>query len=137
MPLAKSTGDTNLLHGTNGANSQTISALKLDFVGGTTKLRACVPQQPCVTSPVELPIAKFTHVDIQVRPGTDNKWNLIVRANGIERYNNPMTVIPGNSNNVKMYVSNPWNTPSNTIMEAYQFKSGIELYSNLKIFCFH
>ena len=125
MPLAKPTVDANLLHATNGGNSQTISALKIDFVGGSTKLRVCASQQPCVTSPVELPVRKFTYVDIQMRPSTNNKWNLIVRANGIERYNNPMNVNPTNLNNIKMYISNPWDTPSNTIMESYQFKSGI------------
>ena len=104
MPLAKSSSDTNLLHATNGGSNQ-ISALKVDFVGGTSKLRVCALNQPCVESPVELPIRKFTHVDLQMRPSTNNQWNLIVRANGIERYNNPMNTAPTNLNNVKMYIS--------------------------------
>ena len=133
QPYSVSNTDTNVLHATSDTSGtfSDVQALKIDFVGGTTKLRICYPpfdKSPtpyCITSPVELPLRKFTTVELQRRPGLfDSK--LIVKVNGAQVFSigDPL---PKSSQNINVYMSNPVMTPASAIMEEYQFFTGMTM----------
>ena len=128
LPYSFVDDDTNLIHATPSNNFSDIGALKVNFVGKTSKLQVCYPSfgkglSPyCITSPVQLPLNRMTTVELQRVPGLFDS-QLIVKANGVKVFSigDPL---PKAFDNVNVYMSNPVMKQASAIMEEYQFFTG-------------
>ena len=114
--------DSNILHAVPNFGEALNGELKIDLIGGTTRLRICSPyihlrSGNCFWLYRPLEINKLATIKIQRRPGLH--WHdFIIEASGSQRF---VTTLRSygtrESDNVNVYTSDPWMPSANVVME--------------------